>query len=97
MNHKKSLIACIALLLPFVAIQDAHAYLDPATGSMILQIILGFFLAAGMTIKMYWHKLKGLFSKNKESEEEQVATQSVDELVAPESVAANVEEVKPQG
>ncbi len=65
MSHHKSSIIAIALLLPFVLMREAQAYLDPATGSMILQIILGFILAASMTIKMYWRKIKFYFSKNK--------------------------------
>ncbi len=39
----------------------AHAYLDPGSGSMLLQLILGslatFFAFAGV----FWQKLKGIF------------------------------------
>ena len=33
------------------------AYLDPGTGSMILQVILGGLAAAAIFLKMFWHRL----------------------------------------
>mgnify|MGYP001391211225 CR=1 FL=1 len=40
----------------------AFAYLDPGTGSIILQAILGFIAAAVASISIYWTKFK-LFLK----------------------------------
>ena len=37
---------------------SAFAYLDPGTGSIIIQAILGFIAAAITTISIYWNKLK---------------------------------------
>ena len=34
------------------------AYLDPGTGSMMLQVILGGIAAVGVALKLYWHKLR---------------------------------------
>ena len=41
----------------------SYAYLDPGTGSIILQALLGFFAAAGASIVIYWKKLKSFLSK----------------------------------
>jgi hypothetical protein len=50
-------VACmIALIAP------AHAYLDPGTGSFLLQMLVAGFLAAGATAKMYWFRVKSLFN-----------------------------------
>ena len=51
---------------------DAVAYLDPGTGSMLLQVILGGIAAVGVAIKLYWHKLRAAFgvSKKKGTEDE---------------------------
>ncbi len=38
----------------------AYAYLDPGTGSMILQILLGGVAGALVVGKLYWHRLKQL-------------------------------------
>ncbi len=48
----------VLLLLMF---SDAVAYLDPGTGSMLLQVILGGIAAVGVAIKLYWHKLRAAF------------------------------------
>ncbi len=36
-------------------------YLDPGNGSLILQLILGALLAIGLTIRIFWSKIKGWF------------------------------------
>ena len=41
----------------------AEAYLDPGTGSIILQAILGLIAAAAATASFYWNKVKLFFSK----------------------------------
>jgi hypothetical protein len=38
-------------------INTTHAYLDPGTGSMLLQVILGGIAAVGVIIKLYWYKI----------------------------------------
>jgi len=46
---------------------NAYAYLDPGTGSMILQGILGGLAAAAVVIRLYWYRLLSFFGikKNK--------------------------------
>ncbi|MDA8986267.1 hypothetical protein N9H10_04270 [Luminiphilus sp.] len=41
----------------------AFAYLDPGTGSMILQGVIAGVALAWFTIKIYWYKLTSLFGK----------------------------------
>ena len=43
--------------------QTLLAYLDAGSGSMIAQILVGGFAAAGVAIKMYWKKIKNFFSR----------------------------------
>lgn len=38
--------------------QPALAYLDPGTGSMLLQVILGGIAAVGVALKLFWHKIR---------------------------------------
>jgi hypothetical protein len=51
-----------------------NAYLDPGSGSFILQLLLATLLGSLFIIKTYWRKIKDffgrLFSKNKDSQEE---------------------------
>ncbi len=39
------------------------AYLDPGTGSVILQVILASLLAVAVAFRVFWRKLKGVFRK----------------------------------
>ena len=57
----------IVLLLMFT---DAVAYLDPGTGSMLLQVILGGVAAVGVALKLYWHKLRVAFGMGKKEQPE---------------------------
>lgn len=49
----------LAILSLFVCALDAHAYVDPATGSMILQLLLGILFAASFVVKKFWKNVKG--------------------------------------
>lgn len=43
------------------------AYLDPGTGSLVMQFIVGGILAVGVFVKAYWSKIKALFGGKKSS------------------------------
>ncbi|UCE25976.1 MAG: hypothetical protein JSU74_13285 [Candidatus Zixiibacteriota bacterium] len=42
---------------------DAHAYIDPSTGSYMLQILLAGLLGALFTLKIFWRNLKGFLTR----------------------------------
>ena len=67
----KSLHWLLAICLMSVA-QSAFAYLDPGTGSMLLQVILGGIAAVGVALKLFWHKIRVAlgFSKKPVTEDE---------------------------
>ena len=39
-------------------ISNAFAYIDPGTGSMILQSLIGALVGVGIVLKVYWTKIK---------------------------------------
>jgi hypothetical protein len=39
---------------------NAHAYVDPGTGSMAIQFLIGGLVAAGFMLKTYYYKLKNM-------------------------------------
>lgn len=47
---------------------EVFAYLDPGTGSLILQVIIGGILGVGVVLKTYWSKIRSLFKKSKKPE-----------------------------
>ena len=64
----------LTIILLTVSTNRAFAYLDPGTGSIILQAILGFIAATLATLSFYWNKVKIFLSKilkkNKKSEQD---------------------------
>lgn len=40
------------------------AYLDPGSGSFLIQLLMAGLLGAGILVKVYWKKIKGLFNRS---------------------------------
>lgn len=58
------ILTLLALALP------AHAYLDPASGSMFLQMLVGGVAGVALLVKLYWYKLLRFFGIKKEPDGE---------------------------
>ena len=56
-------IATAAAFIAVLSMRPAHAYIDPATGSYVLQVLIAGFLGALLAIKMFWHRIL-LFFQN---------------------------------
>lgn len=44
--------------------QAMAAYLDPGTGSLIVQSVIAALAAVGFAIRLYWGKIRGLFKRS---------------------------------
>jgi len=51
-------LAVVLILAP----SNAYAYIDPGTGSYILQIVLAALLGALFALKMFWRNVKDFLS-----------------------------------
>lgn len=51
------------LIVGLIFSQSAAAYLDPGTGSLILQMLIAGIVGAMFTIKLYWYKLKAFIAR----------------------------------
>tara|TARA_B100000953_G_scaffold251328_1_gene214089 strand:- start:150 stop:353 length:204 start_codon:yes stop_codon:yes gene_type:complete len=58
MNLRLWSILVITLILGQFSISNAFAYIDPGSGSMILQMLIGTLLGAGIVVKLYWQKIR---------------------------------------
>lgn len=75
MRHLR-LSAVIVVIFTFLFLvfgaTKAQAYIDPGTGSYILQVTIGLLLGASLTIKIFWGKIKtflaSYFSKEKKDD-----------------------------
>ena len=55
------LILCAAVLCASSMTGTLHAYLDPGTGSMVIQMVLAGIVGVLATIKIYWTRIRSLF------------------------------------
>ena len=62
---------CSILLLT----SPAQAYLDPGSGSMFLQLLLGGVAGLTVLLKLFWHRLRQLFGLSAKEEPDVSATQ----------------------
>ncbi len=60
----------LTIMFVLLISSPAYAYIDPGTGSFLLQGLIAAFLTTSLTIKTYWNKLKTLFKKKKKPEQE---------------------------
>jgi hypothetical protein len=71
--RSSSLTFVITLFVAFLAVQrPAFAYLDPGTGSIIVQGIIAAAVGAMVTIRLYWSRIKALFSSKPHDDGEDV-------------------------
>lgn len=52
----------MSIMLCFFTYKDVYAYLDPGTGSYVLQMVIAGLLGALFFIKLSWKKMKNFFS-----------------------------------
>ncbi len=65
----RALIAAVALiLLPTPAL----AYIDPGTGSFVIQGIIAAVVGASLVIKMFWHRIKSVFTGKPTTEDDDI-------------------------
>jgi hypothetical protein len=62
------LLTIIVVVLGFS--ESALAYIDPAAGSVFLQLLLGGVAGVIVVLKLYWHKFIGFFRRNPQEESE---------------------------
>jgi hypothetical protein len=48
----------LAVLILLSVTAPAHAYIDPGTGSFLVQGIIAAVVGVGVAVKLFWHKIK---------------------------------------
>ena len=64
MDKYSIIIPLVGLGITFnvIFLPDAYAYIDPGSGSAIIQMLIGTLVGLGIALKVYWHKIKMKFS-----------------------------------
>jgi len=58
---RKFRLGILSIVISLFFSQEAYAYLDPGSGSYILQLIIGIIVGVSFMIKTYWRKIINLF------------------------------------
>ncbi|MCR9095453.1 MAG: hypothetical protein NXI30_14625 [bacterium] len=66
----------VAALLVLAIASPAHAYLDPGTGSTILQLLLGGVAGAMVVLNLYWARVKAFFGISSDSSASEASPES---------------------
>ncbi len=77
MNKRKSQIrwgTAFFLYFSLITVPNAHAYIDPASGSFLFQVTIGALLGAGLAIKMFWRRIWGFLSGKTRRERAEAAS-----------------------
>ena len=62
-----TILAAVWLLL--VTATPAYAYLDPGSGGMIVQLLLGGLAGAGVLVRLFWNRVRKLVGLEKPDDE----------------------------
>lgn len=65
-SYKRRLSLAVVLL---VGAAPAFAYIDPGTGSALIQGLIAAIAAIGITAKLYWHRIVNFFSRKKQADQ----------------------------
>lgn len=70
-------VSILVLAFSFTALPVANAYIDPGSGSFIIQMLVGAALGASLAIKVFWRRLVSFFTgrKRDDTDEEQQSPQ----------------------
>jgi hypothetical protein len=70
MNNVNNSSRLITVLILACICTEANAYIDPGTGSLLLQGLIAGIAAGAYTLKLYWYKFKSFFSRKDDDEKE---------------------------
>ncbi len=63
LHERFFIVGVVLFIISGFFLPNAYAYLDPGTGSAAFQVILGVLVGLGITLKIYWVKLKMIFQE----------------------------------
>ena len=55
------------IFLSVIVVDQAHAYIEPGFGSLLIQTLLGGFIGASVIFRSYWYKLLNFFFLKKKN------------------------------
>ena len=66
---QKPLVTIVVLWWTFAFVARAEAYLDPGSGSMLLQVLLGGVASVAVLLRFYWNRVTSLLPRRHDPDE----------------------------
>jgi hypothetical protein len=63
LRHKTLILLAALIGLAMLAPPPAYGYLDPGTGSLIVQATIAAVVGIGTAMKLYWGRIREVFSR----------------------------------
>ena len=82
-------IHCFSLVITLIFTQNAYAYLDPGTGSILIQGLIAAIAGGLFTLRMYWQRIKNFFSKGSNIAQEDSSTDDKSNIDSIDNEKAN--------
>lgn len=60
---KITIVLAINIISTIIAVKKAHAYIDPGTGSMVIQALLAILATVSVSIGIFWKHIRSFFSR----------------------------------
>ena len=69
-TNSRCVVSVMVLCVLMFSANPAYAYLDPGTGSMLIQGLLAIIAAASVSIGIFWRRLRSFFGRrNREKDD----------------------------
>jgi hypothetical protein len=62
-HASRLVLTCLVGALILIFSSEASAYIDPGTGSFLLQMLIAGIVGAGFAIGIFWRSVKGFFAR----------------------------------
>lgn len=64
MRTRVNWVLALTIVAWSLVIAPANAYVDPGTTGYVFSLLVAFFAAAGMTLKLFWRRIVGFFRRD---------------------------------
>lgn len=64
MRRRLSWVLALTAVAWLLVLAPAHAYVDPGTTGYVFSLLVAFFAAAGMTLKLFWRRIVDFFRRD---------------------------------
>jgi len=63
LGRRLAIFTSLLAVMCLMPLRHAHAYVDPGSGSYILQLLVAAFFGALFAVRVFWARIKGLWNR----------------------------------